>query len=107
MSIPAIAVSPDLVADAGRRLSALTGSLDTVASHYRGPRAAPPLGDPRCTASYATAAHQIGGLVTAVAAQGRALAGATSAAAVLYATLDGGGSRHGGPAAASGTVAAP
>lgn len=103
MSNPAFAVSPDLIADAGRRLAALTGSLDVVASHYRGPRAAPPLGDPRCAAAYATAAHEIGGLVTAVAARGRALAGATSGAAVLYAVLDGGGST----AAARGPVVAP
>jgi hypothetical protein len=88
-----LAVDPELLADAGRRLRALTEALAQVAPHYRGPQQPPPLGDPTCAAAYATAHQQLAGLVTAAAAQAASLAATVSAAAVLYTVLDSGRGR--------------
>ncbi len=88
-----LAVTPSLVADAGRRLAAMTDALAAVAPHYRGPQAAPALGEPACAAAYATAHHQLAGLVASAVGAGRSLAGSVATAATLYAVLDAGTTR--------------
>jgi hypothetical protein len=85
-----LAVTPSLVAETGRRLRAMTDALAAVAPNYRGPQATPALGEPVCSTAYATAHHQLAGLVTQAVGAGRALAGSVATAATLYAVLDGG-----------------
>lgn len=84
-----LVVSPSAVADVARQLRALQTALDAGRAHLAGPRPAPPVGDAACGLAYQTAAHQLGGLVTAAAEREHALAGALTAAAAFYAGLDG------------------
>lgn len=86
-----LAVSPSAVADAARQLRALQIALDAARTHLAGPRPAPPVGDAACGLAYESAAHQLGGLVTAAADREHALARSLTAAAALYAGLDGSG----------------
>jgi hypothetical protein len=86
-----LAVAPSMLVDAGHRLSALTGSLELTATHFREPRPGPPLGNSACAMAYLGAHQQLAGVVTLAVAQGRALAGSLTAAAALYEVLDGGG----------------
>jgi hypothetical protein len=90
-----LVVTPSVVAEAGHRLTALTAALASVAPHFRGPQAAPPLGEATCTAAYASAHHQLARLVTATVGVGRELAGSLTTAAALYAALDGAGREPG------------
>jgi hypothetical protein len=84
-----LVVAPSLLDETGRELTASTeATAARLAAHAAGPRAAPPLGDPFCTATYATAQHQFAGLVTLAVGQARALAHGLTEAAVLYAALD-------------------
>jgi hypothetical protein len=84
-----LAVSPDQLADTSRSLSALTAAVAAVEPHFRGPQQPPALGDPACMSAYAAAHQQLGGLVHAASRQARQLAESLSAAAALYAALDG------------------
>ncbi|HSP38362.1 MAG TPA: hypothetical protein VLR26_11470 [Frankiaceae bacterium] len=84
-----LVVTPSLIADAGRQLSAFAGTLDRTAGHFGGPRPAPPLGDAGCTMAYLRAHHELAGLVTTAVVQGRSFAAALGDAAVLYEALDG------------------
>lgn len=87
-----LVVAPSLLDDAGRRLVTTTEATATrLAVHAAGPRPEPPMGDPACTAAYATAEHQFSGLVTLAVAQARALARGLTTAAALYSVLDAGG----------------
>ncbi len=87
-----LAVAPSLLDDTGRRLVVSTAATSTrLASHAAGPRPTPAIGDPACTAAYASAQHQLAGLITAAVAQARALAGGLTVAAALYRVLDTGG----------------
>jgi hypothetical protein len=83
-----LAVDPELVADAGRRLAALTGHLDRASAHLHGPAPAPPLGNAACAIAYQGAQHQLSGLITTALEQGRAIAGSLGIAARAYAALD-------------------
>jgi hypothetical protein len=84
-----LVVAPSLLADTGRRLTALTESTSArLGAHAAGPRPSPVLGDASCTVAYANGQHQLAGLVTVAVAQSRALAHGLGAAAALYSALD-------------------
>jgi hypothetical protein len=85
-----LSVDPHRVVDEGHRLAAAMETLTRLTPSYRGPQQPPPLGDPGCTAAYATAHQQLAGLVTTAVDQGRLLAAQVGRAARQYATLDAG-----------------